>query len=396
MKYQQLASIGAAIFGMAASVSAIPLAREEENFCPKGYKMVVWYETIWPTPEATSTEISSTPSAIPTLTSTSTSTFEAVTVVQSQTPVVSVSSTPAADVAVVAAISTSTSALAPVPTTMSPTFEAPATTSVIAVPETVQVIVPSISSESSTAETVAPAKVAVVQETTSSTSSSTSSTSTSTSALTAEATSTSSTGSSSSGTSGEATFYGGNIEGGTCSFSGYTLPSGLFGTALSVDQWNDAANCGACVSVTGPNGNSIKAMIVDQCPSCNTNHFDLFENAFGELADISAGIIDIDWSFTSCDLDGPLKLKNKSGTSEYWFSMQVVNANEPVTKLEVSTDGGSNWQSTTRTSYNYFEQSSGFGTDTVTVRVTGKSGNTVVVKDVGCSSESEYTASSNL
>lgn len=76
--------------------------------------------------------------------------------------------------------------------------------------------------------------------------------------------------------------------------------------------------------------------------------------------------------------------------------MQVVDANEPVTKLEVSTDGGSTWQSTTRTYYNYFEQSSGFGTDTVTVRVTGKSGNTVTVKDVGCSSESEYTASSNL
>lgn len=76
--------------------------------------------------------------------------------------------------------------------------------------------------------------------------------------------------------------------------------------------------------------------------------------------------------------------------------MQVVNANEPVAKLEVSTDGGSTWQSTTRTYYNYFEQSSGFGTDTVTVRVTGESGNTVTVQEVGSSSESEFTASSNL
>ncbi|KAJ5323815.1 hypothetical protein N7476_002415 [Penicillium atrosanguineum] len=393
MKYQQMASIGAAIFGMAASVSAIPLApREEENFCPKGYKMVVWYETIWSTPEATSTvEISSILSA--TLTSTS----EAVTVLQSQTPAAVESSTPAGDVAVVAAISTSsTPAPVLVPTTTSTSSsisEAPATTSVIVGPETTQVAVPTTSTESSTAETVAPTKVAAVQETTSSTTSSTSTSTTSS----AEATSISSTSSSSSaGTSGEATFYGGNVAGGTCSFSGYTLPSGLFGTALSVDQWSDAANCGACVSVTGPSGNSIKAMIVDQCPSCDTNHFDLFQDAFGELADISTGIIDIDWSFTSCELDGPLKLKNKSGTSEYWFSMQVVNANEPITKMEVSADGGSTWQSTSRTYYNYFEQSSGFGTDTVTVRVTGKSGKTVTVEDVGCSSESEYTASSNL
>ena len=76
--------------------------------------------------------------------------------------------------------------------------------------------------------------------------------------------------------------------------------------------------------------------------------------------------------------------------------MQVVNANEPVTKLEVSIDGGSTWQGTTRTSYNYFEQSSGFGVNTVDVRVTGESGSTVVVKGVGNASGSEITASSNL
>lgn len=76
--------------------------------------------------------------------------------------------------------------------------------------------------------------------------------------------------------------------------------------------------------------------------------------------------------------------------------MQVVNANEPVTALEASTDGGSTWTSTTRTSYNYFEYSSGFGTDTVDVRVTGKSGNTVIVKNVSASSTSDITASSNL
>lgn len=76
--------------------------------------------------------------------------------------------------------------------------------------------------------------------------------------------------------------------------------------------------------------------------------------------------------------------------------MQVVNANEPVTSLEVSTDGGSTWQSTTRTYYNFFEKDSGFGTESVDVRVTGESGNTVVVKGVGCSSGVEATADSNL
>jgi hypothetical protein len=61
--------------------------------------------------------------------------------------------------------------------------------------------------------------------------------------------------------SGQATFYGGNTAGGMCSFTGYTLPAGVYGTALSDSNWANAANCGACVSVKGPNGNSIKAMV---------------------------------------------------------------------------------------------------------------------------------------
>ncbi|PKX97065.1 putative extracellular cellulase CelA/allergen Asp F7-like [Aspergillus novofumigatus IBT 16806] len=196
--------------------------------------------------------------------------------------------------------------------------------------------------------------------------------------------------------SGKATFYGGNVSGGTCSFTGYTLPSGLFGTAYSGAAWNNAAECGACVSVKGPNGKTIKAMIVDQCPECEADHLDLFQNAFTQLADVSKGIIPITWSFVDCGITSPLVLKNKEGTSRYWFSMQVMNANEPVAKLEVSTDGGKTWQGTTRTSYNFFEKSSGFGKDTVDVRVTGQSGATLTVNNVGTSAGSTVTAKSNL
>lgn len=42
---------------------------------------------------------------------------------------------------------------------------------------------------------------------------------------------------------GEATFYGGNVHGGMCSFSTYNLPHGLPGVALSSSNWNNGANC---------------------------------------------------------------------------------------------------------------------------------------------------------
>ncbi|KAF3760604.1 expansin-related, partial [Cryphonectria parasitica EP155] len=198
-------------------------------------------------------------------------------------------------------------------------------------------------------------------------------------------------------TSGEATFYGGNLSGGACSFTTLsTIPNSLFGTAYSGAVWDNAAECGACVNVTGPNGNSITAMIVDECPECASGHLDLFEDAFLELGTASEGIIDISYTFVSCGITSPIVLVNKSGTSAYWFSMQVVNSNEAVESLEVSTDGGSTWQSTTRSTYNFFENSSGFGTDTVDVRVTSTSGGTITVSDVSVASEASATAASNF
>ncbi|GJC80164.1 expansin-YoaJ [Colletotrichum liriopes] len=195
---------------------------------------------------------------------------------------------------------------------------------------------------------------------------------------------------------GKSTFYGGNTSGGMCSFSTYTIPSGLYGTAFSGQAWDSAAHCGACVKVTGPNGNSLTAMIVDQCPECDEGHLDLFQNAFANLGSLSDGIIQTSYEFVECGITSPIKLHNKSGTSSHWFSMQVLNHNEPVSTLEVSTDGGSTWQKTTRQPYNFFENPSGFGTDSVDVRVTSESGKTVTVKSVGVASDSEHEAASNF
>ncbi|CAG8971270.1 hypothetical protein HYALB_00001436 [Hymenoscyphus albidus] len=195
---------------------------------------------------------------------------------------------------------------------------------------------------------------------------------------------------------GEATFYGGNVQGGTCSFSTYTIPSSLYGAALSDSNWDNSANCGACISVTGPSGNAVTAMIVDQCPGCGTNHLDLFPTGFSALADPSKGIIPVSWSYVDCPITGPLQLHNKEGVSANWFSMQVVNANKAVKSLEVSTDGGSTWKSTSRQTYNFFENSAGFGTTTVDVKVTSSSGETVVVKNIVVSPGASTTAGSNF
>ncbi|KAF4763202.1 hypothetical protein N7455_010698 [Penicillium solitum] len=418
MKYLRLASVAALV--SAATVSAGPLgAREHDGYCPKGYTMSVYYKTVtvetYPTatsvettgtPTSTPVTVESQPSAEPTVASSSTTivvestTPVAVVQIETTTSEASVAETSAAETsAAEAAVVKTAPVVAVLPTTSAETaavvktIAAPAVETAAAQTSTTQAPV----EVASTSTTQAPVEVASTSTTQAPVeAASTSTESATSSSSTKSASSKSVSTGSSNGNSGKATFYGGNVAGGTCSFSGYTLPSNLFGAALSLQRWDDAAECGACVSVTGPKGNSIKAMIVDQCPECESNHLDLFQDAFAELSDISAGIIQTTWSYVSCDLDGPLKLKNKEGTSAYWFSMQVVNANEAVTALEVSTDGGSSWKSTTRTYYNFFENTAGFGTSTVDVRITGASGKTVVVKDVGVSSGNEVTAASNL
>ena len=77
--------------------------------------------------------------------------------------------------------------------------------------------------------------------------------------------------------------------------------------------------------------------------------------------------------------------------------MKVVNVNRQVTTLEVSTDGGNTWQGTQRQDYNYFQKADGggFGTDTVTVRVSCSNGVKVILKNIGVADGTSYTASGN-
>ncbi|KAF4968784.1 hypothetical protein FSARC_3913 [Fusarium sarcochroum] len=192
-------------------------------------------------------------------------------------------------------------------------------------------------------------------------------------------------------TSGTSTHYGGNVAGGNCGFVAYTIPSGLYGTAFSGSNWDNAGACGNCIEVTGPTGKKIKAMIVDKCPECNKGHLDLFENAFSAVGG-SNGLVQTSWRSISCDITTPLVLR----TSPYWFSMQVRNSNLPVKSLEVSTDNGKSWKGTTRKDYNFFENPSGFQTQTVDVRVTSSAGSTIIVKGVTVNPQVETKAGSNF
>ena len=215
--------------------------------------------------------------------------------------------------------------------------------------------------------------------------------------------------------SGRTTFYGGNLNGGMCSFTTLPkLPSGIYGTALSANNWANSANCGACIQVTGPSGKSIKAMVVDQCPECGQNGLDLFQDAFATLANPSTGVIQTNWKYVPCGISSPLQVHLKEGTSQYWFSAQIVNANkvntalvvtaassltptQAVKDLQISTNGGSTWKGgLKRQPYNFFELTSGTGSATVAVKAISVDGEEVVIKNVPVQAGKSVSASKNF
>jgi len=171
---------------------------------------------------------------------------------------------------------------------------------------------------------------------------------------------------------GVATYYAATGDG-ACGFG--PSPNDLNVAAMDQPEWNGSAVCGECVAVTGPKG-SVTVRIVDLCPECETGHLDLSQQAFAQIADVSAGKVSITWKVVPCDVMGNVEYQIKDGSSQYWTAIQVRNSRLPVAKLEWMQSGA--WTDVSRASYNYFVVSSGVGTGSYQVRITSSTGETLV------------------
>jgi len=177
---------------------------------------------------------------------------------------------------------------------------------------------------------------------------------------------------------GEATYYDFASGDGACMF-GVSAEDPLMIGAMNQTDYANAAVCGACVRLTGPNA-TIDIRIVDLCPECPQGNIDLSPDAFAFIADLSAGRVDITWSYNECAVSGPIRYRFKEGSSEWWAGVQVRNHRNSVDTFEYR-DSNSNWVSVPRTSYNYFEVS-GMGPGPFAFRVTDVYGNQLLDENI--------------
>jgi expansin (peptidoglycan-binding protein) len=181
-------------------------------------------------------------------------------------------------------------------------------------------------------------------------------------------------------TSGEATHYelaSGGM--GNCSYP--SPPAGQLYVALPPSEYGGSAACGSYLQVSGPDG-SVTVEVVDQCPECQAGHIDLSEQAFAEIAPLSAGLVPVTYhTIVDPPLPAPLSMLVKAGSSAYYLALLPINNGNPLATVAVS-QGSGGWQELSRTTYGYWLASSGAGPGPFSVRLTDSLGHQATVHGI--------------
>lgn len=172
---------------------------------------------------------------------------------------------------------------------------------------------------------------------------------------------------------GEGTYYSADGSG-NCSFD--KAPDDSNVAAMNATDYAASATCGTCLAIKGPKG-SVRVRVVDQCPECKPGDVDLHPGAFAQLADLDAGRVKIEWTYVSCETEGPIRYHFKEGSNAFWTAVQIRNHANAIAKVEYRAKDGS-YKPMLRESYNYFVEPSGLGDEgPYTLRVTDSFGSVI-------------------
>ncbi|OXM65808.1 expansin EXLX1 family cellulose-binding protein [Amycolatopsis vastitatis] len=156
--------------------------------------------------------------------------------------------------------------------------------------------------------------------------------------------------------SGVATFY--DTDGtGAC---GYDASPDPLNAAMNVADFEGSRACGAYVQVQAAGGASVTVRITNLCPApCRVGQLDLNPKAFDRLGARNLGEIPVTWKLVNPPTAKRISLRYKTGSSQYWCGIQVIDHRNPVVRLEVRAGGA--WKQLQRTDYNYFLSENGAG-----------------------------------
>lgn len=98
--------------------------------------------------------------------------------------------------------------------------------------------------------------------------------------------------------SGEVTYYYQTGEVNCPQYGSSIVDSDLVVAISTHNLYGSGSYCGKFIDVTNPaNGNTVTVKVVDSCEGCTASHLDLSPTAFLKLGALSAGVIDVTWSW---------------------------------------------------------------------------------------------------
>lgn len=181
---------------------------------------------------------------------------------------------------------------------------------------------------------------------------------------------------------GDGTAYGSATNGGNCLFPKEEYYKDMMYAAINYQQYNSDFGCGACALVVSTSNpyKAIRVRVLDQCPECAHGSLDLSDKAFKALTNTNPTRVKIAWALVPCDADipdypalvekdSPIKFQFKTGSTQWWFQVQIFNTKYPVATVEMKVDG--NYIQLSREAHNYWAKpSADVGAGPYTFRVT--------------------------
>ena len=181
--------------------------------------------------------------------------------------------------------------------------------------------------------------------------------------------------------SGDGTAYGSPTNGGNCLFPKDEYYKDMMLAAINHDQYIDDLGCGLCAVVVSTSNpfKPIRVRVLDRCPECAHGSLDFSDKAFKALTNMDPARVKITWALIPCDVeieDYPplvtnpnIKFQFKTGSSQWWFQVQIFNTRYPVAAVEMKVNG--QFVSLNRAVHNYWVKPDGaVGSGPYTFRVT--------------------------
>ncbi|WP_216899580.1 expansin EXLX1 family cellulose-binding protein [Nocardia alni] len=164
-----------------------------------------------------------------------------------------------------------------------------------------------------------------------------------------------------------------------CSFP--DLPMDGYYIGAPTVEYDGSAACGAYVDLTGPLG-TVRAQIVDRCPGCGADQYDLSTAAFTRIADPTAGVAQIVMSRVHNPAPpADLVYRVAAGSSSDWLGLLFTDSGNPLSRVEIRNSSGGPGYTLTRGMDDYWSIS-GAGPGPFTALVTDVDGHQVEVHGI--------------